>query len=517
MLYNKFYGDGPGGFTKEFRTKYSIPDDVLVERVSGDRISFCDDFIIIPLFAITEGGVRFPMSPFLRYFLLDYNFAPIQVAVNTWRILCSAMKLAELNNLPFTLGDLMLMYIVSRNPKYDKYYLTTHQHFDHLVDRLYDTEKWGNTLDGLGSGKTLQDSSNKGIPRLLGTKQGSIYYRQVDKPDRLASVCQPGRPNPPRLRTNILRIRSPKEEGEHGGANGASLGYGYHREAPRRTSKECAPGCRGEGPRATKTAKVDDVEVLTTGLAKDDPANPNEPSALFVPDFECPDGHLITISYTLEDSPLLAMTLLKGLALPKDMGNLPTGKAKNMAELCLLIVKVGQCASKAFSDMDVLLETNRSLRVDLQAKRQEVEQSTEQIEALVAKVAEVDIVQQERDQLLLQIKSAEEDNARLKKEKAQLEEDLPKRLEGASDAGYNEAGEYYQQQVQSLVIKAFKEGELKGAKDTHHSSFLRGYQVGLDYAKVPEADHRREPPVVPSLELTEVPIMEEQPNDTTDA
>lgn len=61
--------------------------------------------------------------------------------MNTWRILCSAMRLAELNNLLFTLGDLMLIYIASRNPKHDKYYLTTRQFFDHLVDHIYDTEK----------------------------------------------------------------------------------------------------------------------------------------------------------------------------------------------------------------------------------------------------------------------------------------------------------------------------------------------------------------------------------------
>ncbi|KAF7147792.1 hypothetical protein RHSIM_Rhsim03G0059300 [Rhododendron simsii] len=220
-------------------------------------------------------------------------------------------------------------------------------------------------------------------------------------------------------------------------------------------------------PHAGRPRNVDDVEVLTTGLAEDDPANLNEPSAFFVPDFECLDGHVITVADSLEDSPLLAMILLKGLALPKDMDNLPTGKAKNMAKLCLLLAKAGQCAGKAFSDMDVLLETNRSLRVDLQAKRQEVEQSFEQIETLEAK-------------------SVEEENARLKKERAQLEEDLPKRLEEASDAGYNEAGEYYQQ------------------------------QVGLDYAEVPDADHRREPPVVPPLELPEIPPPEEQPNPTTD-
>ncbi|KAI8571766.1 hypothetical protein RHMOL_Rhmol01G0144200 [Rhododendron molle] len=60
--------------------------------------------------------------------------------------MCSAMSLAEINQLCLTLGDLMLMYMVSRNPKHDKYYPTTRQYFDHLVDRLYDTEKWGNVL-----------------------------------------------------------------------------------------------------------------------------------------------------------------------------------------------------------------------------------------------------------------------------------------------------------------------------------------------------------------------------------
>lgn len=38
--------------------------------------------------------------------------------------------------------------------------------------------------------------------------------------------------------------------------------------------------------------------------------------------------------------------------------------------------------------MDVLLETKRSLREDLQAKRKEAQQFADQIEALEAKVAE---------------------------------------------------------------------------------------------------------------------------------
>ncbi|KAF7123135.1 hypothetical protein RHSIM_Rhsim12G0098000 [Rhododendron simsii] len=82
----------------------------------------------------------------------------------------------------------------------------------------------------------------------------------------------------------------------------------------------------------------------------------------------------------------------------------------------------------------------------------------------------------------------------MKEEKKLMEDDLPRKLEEAGDAG-----------------------ELKGIKDTHISSFLRGYQVGFDYAEVPEVDHRREPPVVPPVELQESLLPAEQLNPTTDS
>ncbi|KAF7149894.1 hypothetical protein RHSIM_Rhsim02G0192600 [Rhododendron simsii] len=137
--------------------------------------------------------------------------------------------------------------------------------------------------------------------------------------------------------------------------------------------------------------------------------------------------------------------------------------------------------------MNALLDTKRSMRVDLQAKRKEADQLADRLEELEAQIAESEIVRQERDWLLLQLKDAEEENDQLKKEKQQMEEELPKKLEEAGDAGYNEAGEYYQQ------------------------------QVGLDYAEVPKVNHRREPPVVPPMELSEVLPQQELPNSTTDS
>ncbi|KAF7143681.1 hypothetical protein RHSIM_Rhsim05G0097200 [Rhododendron simsii] len=436
MPYNIFYGDGPAGFTEEFRVKFSIPDDGLIERVTTDMISFCDDFIVLPLSAITEGGT---------------------------------IRLAESNNLSFSLGDLMLMYMVSRSPKYDKYYLTTHQYFDHLVDCLYDIEKWENVLVKIAQHQTRDSLSPAGITNTV-PGPGSLYLGLPEQKEQLEPIPtdQP-----------VQQDHSPVD---------------VTTEKPHSGHRRERHSARGEGSKGQEKAKaVENVEVLPTDLAEDDPANPSEPLALFIPDFKCSDRHVITVRNSLEESPLLAMTLLKGLALPKDMENLLTGKAKNKAELCLFLAKG-----------------------DLQPKRKEAEQLADQIEVLEAKVAEAKTVRQERDRLLLKIKDVKAENDRHNEEKKQMEEDLPRKLEEAGDVGYNEAGEYYQQLLQSLVTKAFKEGELKGIKDTHKFSFLRGYQVDLDYAEVPEVDHRREPPVVPPVELSKNLLPAEQPNPTTD-
>ncbi|KAF7114618.1 hypothetical protein RHSIM_RhsimUnG0083200 [Rhododendron simsii] len=402
------------------------------------------------------------------------------------------VRLAESNNLSFSLGDLMLMYMVSRNLKYDKYCLTTRQHFDHLVDRLCDTEKWGNIL----------------VKVFVNFEWGPINpLLDYPFPTRTGAVVE--------KQNRIHRVRGFLGAGDKPDCSAPNKGLFITDRWPYLIALI----------RAKKKARVaENVEVLTSGLIEDDPTNLNESSALFVPDFECSDGHIITIGDSLEENPLLAINLLKGLALLKDMEK-PIDRAgqkhgRTMPLLCQgmhfdklskfkqffhsdvnhFSLQAGQCASKAFGDMDVLLETKGSLKGDLQAKRMEAEQLADQIKALEVTVVEAKIVRQERDLSLLRIKDAEAENDCLKEEKKQIEEDLSKKLKEAGDSSYNEAGECYQQQMQILVTKAFKEGELKGIRDTYNSSFLRGYQVNLDYSEV---DHRREPPVVPPMELPE--------------
>lgn len=82
------------------------------------------------------------------------------------------------------------------------------------------------------------------------------------------------------------------------------------------------------------------MEVIGASHAEADVTEADEPPEIFSPDFQCPDGHVITTADSLTDNPLLAMTLLNGVALPSDTGNLQEGKANNMDELCLFVAKV---------------------------------------------------------------------------------------------------------------------------------------------------------------------------------
>lgn len=57
------YVSGAPGVWDEFRRKYQIPDDVVVEPYTEGRLTYSKDFIILPLIAITEGGCVFPFTP----------------------------------------------------------------------------------------------------------------------------------------------------------------------------------------------------------------------------------------------------------------------------------------------------------------------------------------------------------------------------------------------------------------------------------------------------------------------
>ena len=58
--------------------------------------------VVIPIIAFLEGGMRLPMRPVVRDYLRHFRLAPIQCAVNEFRILGSVNALNEKMGLRLT-------------------------------------------------------------------------------------------------------------------------------------------------------------------------------------------------------------------------------------------------------------------------------------------------------------------------------------------------------------------------------------------------------------------------------
>jgi hypothetical protein len=127
-----------------FRAKYEIPDDVEIELNFGDRIYYSKEWITVPLMAITEGGLRFPLPKLVRQLLYYYELAPHQVVVNVYRVLSTVAKLAERHRIPVTIYDIMGIYTMGQHKASRRYYFTIRGEYNHLVTDLYDSERWQN-------------------------------------------------------------------------------------------------------------------------------------------------------------------------------------------------------------------------------------------------------------------------------------------------------------------------------------------------------------------------------------
>lgn len=128
---------------KLFRDVYEIPDDVVVTPVTGPRIQFSDEHITVPLMAITEGGLRFPMHRVTRELLYNFDLTPCQLSVNSFRLIHSVIELARVKMFTLDAHHFFENYLMSRNLKYSRYYLCSKKNKPKLiVGGMYDSEKW---------------------------------------------------------------------------------------------------------------------------------------------------------------------------------------------------------------------------------------------------------------------------------------------------------------------------------------------------------------------------------------
>lgn len=204
------------------------------------------------------------------------------------------------------------------------------------------TGRWPNLI-------ALLRCDNRDAPKLLGYKP--TYFGFADRKDKskmvrktvdLASVAGQALASQylaQDLSTSGLPAQEKQPDKAPSAVGTAKVTAAVTADPPRRR-KVTRPTTEEGGPSAKKTkVSKDDAEVVP-GSHADVVVDASGEAEPFKPNFTCPDGRSITVADSLAESPLIAMTLLNGVALPKDMANLPKEKANNMAELCLLLAKV---------------------------------------------------------------------------------------------------------------------------------------------------------------------------------
>uniref|UniRef100_A0A2N9FR61 Uncharacterized protein n=1 Tax=Fagus sylvatica TaxID=28930 RepID=A0A2N9FR61_FAGSY len=98
---------------EKFRRHYGVPDDVYLEyRFWEDAITGEPGDLIIPVVAVIEGGVRFPMDPLLADFLDYFRISPSQISPNIFRIVNGVAELNRRLGFNLTVHDIIATYFL---------------------------------------------------------------------------------------------------------------------------------------------------------------------------------------------------------------------------------------------------------------------------------------------------------------------------------------------------------------------------------------------------------------------
>ncbi|THG05097.1 hypothetical protein TEA_012903 [Camellia sinensis var. sinensis] len=93
------------------RSEFSIPADVHLRlAVDNDSIMPTDDSMPFPIVAFTECGLRLPLNIFFREILHFYKLNPMQLAINSYRVINGIIALARQENARITLADIQYCY-----------------------------------------------------------------------------------------------------------------------------------------------------------------------------------------------------------------------------------------------------------------------------------------------------------------------------------------------------------------------------------------------------------------------
>ena len=131
-----------------FRHWCEVPDNVGL-RLNGPDDTYQNfapgyDHIHIPVMAVAEGGVRFPLSMLLCQTLVFYNICPMQCKINMFRVIMGVDRLNTLLGTVLTPSEIRDVYSLVRfggEGYFTEYYLKLRGHHPPLVTQLPDSAK----------------------------------------------------------------------------------------------------------------------------------------------------------------------------------------------------------------------------------------------------------------------------------------------------------------------------------------------------------------------------------------
>ncbi|KAK9987703.1 hypothetical protein SO802_027942 [Lithocarpus litseifolius] len=127
-----------------FRATYNVPEDVNIAYCHEGDIDIQrrqgENTVFFPLMAILEGGVRFPVDPFILGTFRFYGLCPDQLPPNFYRVVSYVSRLNRLFGLQLNSHDINFMYSLCGNLK-SGYYLKTRDMRVRLISCLPDSNR----------------------------------------------------------------------------------------------------------------------------------------------------------------------------------------------------------------------------------------------------------------------------------------------------------------------------------------------------------------------------------------
>ncbi|KAI8571519.1 hypothetical protein RHMOL_Rhmol01G0126000 [Rhododendron molle] len=167
----------------DFRSHYEIADNIATELALVDalRESPDEDILHIPVEAVVEGGVRFPLAPLLRQVLAFYRVSPMQVSANFFRAVMGINTLNQMLGTSLGLHDIHHLYSISRTKDALTYYLKKVKPRSIKDNHRDPSTIWTPNLDDnhrvQRKGELLNLIKDQGSPKVRRTLQTPIYTR----------------------------------------------------------------------------------------------------------------------------------------------------------------------------------------------------------------------------------------------------------------------------------------------------------------------------------------------------